>query len=135
MDCSANMNTDLPHLHELGKAAARSAMGRVAAAWPLIGTSLASGKKLCEIWEAAEQDGLGVSYPLFKLCVHRLRKRERRRAVPAGYRAAAGQTVPSPRSPQREPAPQADPLRNLREQRGNTKSFEYDPFPRKGLTQ
>ena len=129
------MNTDLPHLHELCKTAARSAMGRVTAAWPLIGPSLASGKKLHEIWEATEQDGLGVSYPLFKLCVHRLRKRERRQAVSAGYRASAGHTVQSARSSQRERAPEADPLRNLREQRAKTKRFEYDPFPRRGLTQ
>ena len=129
------MKLDMAHLRELEKMAPRTAMGRVTVAWPLIGPSLASGKKLHEIWEATEQDGLGVSYPLFKLCVHRLRKRAWGGAVPAGYRTSAGHTVQSARSSQRERAPEAGPLRNLREQRAKTKRFEYDPFPRRGLTQ
>ena len=128
------MNTELPHLRELENATPRTAMGRVVAAWSVIGPNLATGKKLWEVWEAAERDGLDVPYPLFKIYVQRLRKRDHRRPMLSIHRQTMAQAVQATESPSHRGSQAVDPLRNLREQRAKAKGFEYDPFPRKGLT-
>jgi hypothetical protein len=138
------MNSELPHLQQLVKMTPRTATGRVAAAWAVIRTNLAAGKRLREVYDAAEQDGLKVPYPQFRVYVHRLRKRDLRRVLAPGSVHSRGQTaVQKVELPcdelarQGRPLPSApsDPLRNVREQRAKKKSFEYDPFPAKGLTQ
>jgi len=138
------MNLELSHLQELVKMTPRTASGRVGAAWAVIRANLAAGKKLREIYEAAERDGLGVPYAQFKTYVQRLRKRDVRRGIhPVSIHLRAHTTVPEvePRhdAQARQGRPSqgvaSDPLRNVREQRAKKKSFDYDPFPTKGLTQ
>jgi len=109
----------------------------------VIKANLAAGKKLREVYEAAQRDGLGVPYGQFKTYVQRLRKRDLRQGSQAVSTHMRVQT-PAPRvEPRRDAAPgqarpqgaPSDPLRNVREQRAKRKSFDYDPFPTKGLTQ
>ena len=138
------MNSELSHLQELVKMTPRTASGRVGAAWAVISANLAAGKKLREVYEAAERDGLGVPYAQFKTYVQRLRKRDlRRRVQPVSIHPRAQTTIPEVEplrdAPTRQGRPSqgvaSDPLRNVREQRAKKKSFDYDPFPTKGLTQ
>jgi|ERR1700733_6071598 len=138
------MNSELSHLHELVKVTPRTASGRVGAAWAVIRTNLEAGKKLREVYEAAQRDGLGVPYTQFRVYVHRLRKRDLRRGLqPVSTRSRAQTAVPEVQRRRDAPGRQArpsqgvpcDPLRNVREQRARNKSFDYDPFPTKGLTQ
>jgi hypothetical protein len=138
------MNSELSHLQQLVKMKPRTASGRVGAAWAVISANLAAGKKLREIYEAAERDGLGVPYAQFKTYVHRLRKRDLRRGLQRVSTQACALTAGPEIEPRRDaPARQvrplqgvpSDPMRNVREQRAKNKSFEYDPFPAKGLTQ
>jgi hypothetical protein len=126
------MNSELPHLRELDKVAPRSAMGRVTAAWTLIRSHLDSGKRPHEVYQALVDDGLDLTYAQFRVYVHRLRKRDLGGKLPS--RSSGGPTHPVPTRHVAGGQPH-DPLRNLREQRAKTKSFDYDPFPRKGLTQ
>jgi hypothetical protein len=138
------MKSELWHLQQLVKMAPRTASGRVGAAWAIISANLAAGKKLREVYEAAERDGLEVPYAQFKTYVQRLRKRDRGResqSVSSQVRTQkAVLKVESQRPPparQTRPSKEipSDPLRNVREQRAKKNSFEYDPFPPKGLTQ
>jgi hypothetical protein len=140
----ASMNSELSHLQQLVKMTPRTASGRVAAAWVVIKANLAAGKKLREVYEAAQRDGLGVPYGQFKTYVQRLRKRDLRHGLQAVsthmrvQRPAPG-VEPRRDAPARQARPSqiapSDPLRNVREQRAKRKSFDYDPFPTKGLTQ
>src|ERR1700691_4036338 len=77
----ASMNSELSHLQQLVKMTPRTASGRVAAAWAVIKANLAAGKKLREVYEAAQRDGLGVPYAQFRVYIHRLRKRDLRRGM------------------------------------------------------
>jgi hypothetical protein len=141
---TANMNSELSQLQQLVRMTPRTASGRVGAAWAVIKANLAAGKKLREVYEAAQGDGLEVPYAQFKTYVQRLRKRDLRhglQAVPTHLRVQTPAPGAEPRRdaparPSRPPlgAP-SDPLRNVREQRAKRKSFDYDPFPTKGLTQ
>jgi hypothetical protein len=139
-----SMNSELSHLQQLVKMAPRTASARVGAAWAVIRANLAAGKKLREVYEAAERDGLEVPYAQFKTYVQRLRKRDLRR----GFEAVSTHSREEPAAPEVEPrrdaparparpsqAAPSDPLRNVREQRAKKKCFDYDPFPTKGLTQ
>jgi len=138
------MNSELPHLHELVRLTPRTASGRIEAAWAVISANLAAGKKLREVYEAAQKDGMGVPYAQFKTYVQRLRNRDLRRGLqPVSSHSRAHTVAPEVEPRRGAPAGQArpsqgvpsDPLRNVREQRAKKKSFEYDPFPAKGLTQ
>jgi hypothetical protein len=138
------MNSDLSHLHELMKMSPRTASGRVGALWAVIKANLAAGKKLREVYEAAQRDGLGVPYAQFRVYIHRLRKRDLRRGLQAvstqlRVETAAPEVEARRDAPARQARPSqaapSDPLRNVREQRAKKKSFEYDPFPAKRLTQ
>jgi hypothetical protein len=125
---------ELPHLHNLATTAARSRMGRVMAAWSIIEANLAAGKSLREVWEAAELDELAVPYAVFKTYVQRLRRRGLRTRPNQVSIQPAVRAVSASKPPQTLRVTQSDPFRNLREQRAKTTGFNYDPFPRKGLT-
>jgi len=121
--------TDLVHLRSLPAAEPATSTGRVAWVWPEIQAGLATGKKLREIWEAAQLDGLHIPYPQFRVYVSRLRTREKARDL------AKTACQPPPASAQSEtsPAPQEasrDPYSNLREQRQKKQQtgFEFSPF-------
>ncbi len=130
------MNSEMPHLRQLERMPPQTAMGRVAAAWTLIRANLAAGKRPWEVYEAAMKDGLEVPYQQFRVYVHRLRRRDLQRALAAPRSAHSFvQPVRAARTPQREHTINDDPLRNIREQRAKTKSFEFSPFPKKELTQ
>jgi len=126
------MNLELPHPRGLEKVAPRTAIGRMIAAWPVISRQLTAGKKPREVYEATVHDGLNVPYAQFRVYVHRLRKRELHRAMPLGSGRPL-RTQHTVSTPPNRTAP-SDPLHNLREQRAKAKAFEYDPFPREGLT-
>lgn len=55
--------SDLSHLRALPGVEPASGTGRVAWIWPEIEASLATGKKLREVWDAARADGLEIPYP------------------------------------------------------------------------
>ena len=127
------MNLEMPHLRELEKMAPRTAIGRVVAAWPHIRANLAAGKKLREVYMSAARDGIDLPYAQFRVYVHRLRKRDQQCSLPpgSGRRPTQAGRVGGV---QQQPSARVDPLRSLRELREKTKSFEYNPFPREGLT-
>ena len=91
--------------------------------------SLATGKKLREVWEAIRADGLEIPYPQFRVYVSRIRMRQSRQhrsETRTSPRAAAdSNAVPQSESPVRP-----DPFRNVREQREKKQSdgFNFDPF-------
>ncbi len=123
------MKSELLHLRSLPGAEPATSTGRVAWIWPEIEASLATGKKLREIWDAIRADGLDIPYPQFRVYVSRIRSRQsrlRRLETATIPRAAAESSAESPPEP---PAP-TDPFRNLREQREKKQSdgFSYDPF-------
>lgn len=119
---------DLVHLRSLATAEPRTKAGWVAWAWPEISAALASGKRMHEVWEALQKDGIGVPYNQFRVYVSRYRKR---------LNAAPGLAQPEPavESGAATAVEPPDPLRNLREQRQKKRraGFEYDPFPDKSL--
>jgi len=139
----SSMNSELMYLHELVKATPLTASGRVAAAWTIIRANLAAGKKLREVFAAAERDGLSVPYAHFRVYVHRLRKRDLRLGTAPPSTELRSQMAPQSTEPPlsapvkqaRPPANPLDPLYNLRAQRAKNNVFEYRPLPRKGLTQ
>jgi hypothetical protein len=98
--------------------------------WPEIEASLATGKKLREVWDAVRADGLDIPYPQFRVYVSRIRNRQsrRRQLEPATTPRAAAESSAEPQ-PQ-SPAPPPDPFSNLREQREKKQSdgFTYDSF-------
>ena len=69
------MNTELPHLRALPESAPHTKSGRIVWAWLEIQASLASGRKMHEIWEALQLDGIEMSYGQFRTYVWRIRKR------------------------------------------------------------
>jgi len=115
------------HLLALSGAEPDTAAGRVAWIWPEIQAGLATGKKLNEIWRAAQQDGLRVPYPHFRVYVCRLRQRERAHANSRPHAVASADGV-DPAAPTPEHPP--DPFHNLRVERERKKQFgfEYSPF-------
>jgi len=100
--------------------------------WPEIQAALATGKKLKEVWEAAQRDGLHISYPHFRVYISRLRRRERAWTVqppqpdqrPQSAQASNDGGPPSSKPP-------ADPLYNVRVmlEKKRQSHFEYNPFP------
>jgi hypothetical protein len=117
---------DLVHLRSLPSTEPSTKIGQVAWAWGEIEAGLAAGMKLKEVWEAANRDGLVMSYAQFRVYISRLRRRLQRSTqnhsepLPPLATDTAAVPVPSP----------ADPFKNLRELREKKKQsgFEYDPF-------
>src|ERR1700678_1509238 len=72
---AGKMNSELPHLKALPESAPRTKSGRIVWAWPEIQASLASGRKMYEIWEALQLDGIEMSYGQFRTYVWRIRKK------------------------------------------------------------
>ena len=124
------MKSELLHLRSLLGAEPATSTGRVAWIWPEIEASLATGKKLREVWDAIRADGLDIPYPQFRVYVSRIRSRQsrQRRFETATTPRAAAESSSEPPPP--SPAPPPDPFRNLREQREKKQSdrFSYDPF-------
>jgi hypothetical protein len=119
----------LANLRALPGAEPATGTGQVAWIWPEIEASLATGKKLREVWDAVRADGFDIPYPQFRVYVSRVRSRQsrQRRLEPISTaRAAADSTV----EPQAQSQAPTDPFRNLREQREKKQSggFSYDPF-------
>ena len=120
---------DLVHLRSLPAAEPATSTGRVAWVWPEIQAGLSTGKKLREIWEAAQLDGLHIPYPQFRVYVSRLRMREKAREL-AG---TACQPPPAPARSEASLVPQEvsrNPFNNLREQRQKKQQtgFDFNPF-------
>ena len=121
--------TDLVHLRSLPAAEPATSTGRVAWVWPEIQAGLSTGKKLREVWEAAQLDGLQIPYPQFRVYVSRLRKQEKARQ----FEKTACQPPSASEQSEASPATQeasVDPFDNLREQRQKKQQtgFDYDPF-------
>ena len=121
--------SDLVHLRSLPAAEPATSTGRVAWVWPEIQAGLSTGKKLREIWEAAQLDGLHIPYPQFRVYVSRLRTRDKAREL-AG---TASQPPTAPVQSETSPALQEvsrNPFNNLREQRQKKQQsgFKFDPF-------
>ena len=121
---------DLVNIRSLARREPETGTGKVMWIWPEIEASLATGKKLREVWDAVRADGLDIPYPQFRVYVSRIRNRQsrRRRLEPATTPLAAAESSAEPQ-PQ-SPAPPPDPFSNLREQREKKQSdgFTYDPF-------
>jgi hypothetical protein len=125
---SRKTKSDLVHLRSLPSLEPATGTGRVAWIWPEIEAGLATGKKLREIWEAAQSDGLGIPYAQFRVYVSRLRARRTVQSPPQlETKPLAAVNISAPAIPEEVPR---DPFRNLREQREKKQSdgFHYDPF-------
>lgn len=101
----------------------RTNVGKVRWLWPHIQNAERAGRKLKEIWEAASEDGVEMTYKQFALCVWRVRRKLHRVQPTAPVRnetshppEVAGQT--------------ADPFQNIRAEREKNSrgAFDYDPF-------
>jgi hypothetical protein len=131
---AGKMNPDLPHLKALPTTAPRTKMGRIVWAWPEIQAGLASGRKMHEIWEALQLDGVEMSYGQFRTYVWRIRKKDVPAAVsgaasaPAAASASNAGSVP-PRSPLHvsPTGNEHDPLANIRESERKRVVFDYRP--------
>src|ERR1700678_3941829 len=91
---AGKMNSELPHLKALPESAPRTKSGRIVWAWPEIQASLASGRKMHEVWEALQLDGIEISYGQFRTYVWRIRKK----GVPVAVGATASASVAAPAS-------------------------------------
>jgi hypothetical protein len=91
--------------------------------------SLATGKKLREVWEAVRADGLEIPYPQFRVYVSRIRMRQSRQHRSETKTPPHAALCPST-EPQTESPVRSDPFRNVREQREKKQSdgFGFDPF-------
>src|SRR5271169_6307174 len=87
---AGKMNPELPHLKALSESAPRTKSGRIVWAWPEIQASLASGRKMHEIWEALQLDGIEMSYGQFRTYVWRIRKK----GIPAAVKARESVMAP-----------------------------------------
>jgi hypothetical protein len=117
--------SDLVHLRCLPSNQPATKIGQVTWAWKEIEAGLAAGMKLKEVWHAARQDGLDVSYAQFRVYISRLRHRRQRSTAAPLPPSVVGNAEPG--LPVSLPS---DPFNNLREQREKKKQsgFEYDPF-------
>jgi len=130
---AGKINPELPQLKALRESAPRTKSGRVVWAWPEIQASLASGRKMHEIWEALQFDGIEVSYGQFRTYVWRIRKK----GVPTAVNATAsviapssdGGRVPTPTVVPASPSAVnlRDPLANTREAKRKRMVFDYRP--------
>ncbi len=129
---SGKINPELPHLKALRESAPRTKSGRIVWAWPEIQASLAGGRKMHEIWEALQLDGIEMSYGQFRTYVWRIRKRGLPAAVEATESVVApgsnAWSVPPSITPsQRSTDDARDPLANLRESEQKREVFDYRP--------
>ena len=133
--------TDLANLRALSTSAPRTKSGRIMWAWPQIQASLNSGRKMHEIWEALQLDGVEMSYGQFRTYVWRIRKRLTENAdrtqsspaiVPPPTRDTRHSVVQDPGVSVAGPA--RDPLANIRreQERKRKSGFTYDPVPDDG---
>ena len=131
---AGKINPELPHLKVLRESAPRTKSGRIVWAWPEIQASLASGRKMHEIWEALQLDGIEMSYGQFRTYAWRIRKR----GVPTAVSATASAPVTAAASntgslpPRITPSSRLtagvrDPLANLRESERKREVFDYRP--------
>lgn len=130
---AGKINPELPHLKALRESAPRTKSGRIVWAWPEIQASLASGRKMQEIWEALQLDGIEMSYGQFRTYVWRIRKK----GVPAAVSAAsASVAAPASNAASEPPGPPLqlgptvnvrDPLANIREAERKRVVFDYRP--------
>lgn len=124
---AGKINPKLPHLKALPESAPRTKSGRIVWAWPEIQAGLASGRKMHEIWEALQLDGIEMSYGQFRTYVWRIRKK----GVPAAVSATASASVAAPASnagtPPESTVSVHDPLANLRESEKKREVFDYRP--------
>jgi len=131
---AGKINPKLPHLKSLRESAPRTKSGRIVWAWPEIQASLASGRKMQEIWEALQLDGIEMSYGQFRTYVWRIRKK----GVPAAVIAAASESVAAPASNAGSVPPSTplhlsptvsvrDPLANIRKSAKKRDWFDYRP--------
>jgi len=129
---AGKINPELPHLNALRESAPRTKSGRIVWAWPEIQAGLASGRKMHEIWEALQLDGIEMSYGQFRTYVWRIRKK----GVPVPVNATesvmapgsdAGSVPPRITPSSRSTAGVHDPLANLRESERRREVFDYRP--------
>lgn len=130
---AGKITPELPHLKALRESAPRTKSGRIVWAWPEIQASLASGRKMHEIWEALQLDGIEMSYGQFRTYVWRIRRKGVTTAVSAPTSVVApGSDVGSapPQTVARtslETVNVRDPLANTREAERRRVVFDYRP--------
>jgi len=105
-----------------------TSIGWVRWMWPEIQGALATGKKLKEVWKAAQRDGLQGSYAQFRVYVSRVRRKQQppspsSQCLPQSMTAAVDSSITPGKAP--------DPLHNIRVQleKKRQSHFEYSPFP------
>lgn len=111
----------------------QSKAGKVLWVWPEIVAGLDAGWKLKDIWKAALQDGIEMTYKEFTVYVSRIRRKKNRlppqdRDEPHSRFRSTETSLPSSEG--------ADPFQNIRQQREKKRigGFEFDPFSdNKGL--
>jgi hypothetical protein len=106
--------------------------GRVLWVWPEIVSGLDAGWKLKDIWKAALQDGIEMTYKEFTVYVSRIRRKKKR--FPQADRE--DRHLPFRGADEPTSSESADPFQNLRQQRDRKRAggFELDPFSdNKGL--
>jgi len=138
---------DLDRLRQRVGERPRTKVAQVRQAWPDIKQLQAAGHSLKDIWTWLDESGLEIGYANLSHCLRQLRRRDlaaqsHRQDLPGGPTLAPTDSDGEEQPHQRQPGGQsqgsrltADPLRNLRVQRSRKKTFEYDPFPKEGLTQ
>ncbi len=147
-----NQYLDLDRLHKRLREKPRTKAGQVRQAWPEIKRLLAAGHTLKDVWAWLNEIGLEIGYARLSHYIGQLRRRDDAAQSQiqdllrglANFSAEPGtnadaQEQNSQNSPpvlrQQEANVGSDPLRNVREQRARKRTFEYNPFPTKGLTQ
>jgi excisionase family DNA binding protein len=108
-----------------------TSIGWVRWIWPEIENALATGKKLKEVWEAAQQDGLQVSYAQFRVYVSRIRRKQQLRTSPFLSPQVLPQIQTTATDSSITEQTPRDPLYNIRVQleKKRQSHFEYNPFP------
>jgi predicted nucleic acid-binding Zn-ribbon protein len=137
---------DLDRLRRRAAEKPRTKAGQIRQAWQEIKELQAAGHSLRDIREWLKDIGVEIGYCNLSQCLSRLRRRERTTESQIqellSHLTVIKQEQPrqeqprqdQPASPAEPLGDKSDPLRNLREQRARKKSFEFDPFPTKGLT-
>jgi hypothetical protein len=129
---AGKIDSELPHLKALRESAPRTKSGRIVWAWPEIQASLASGRKMHEIWEALQLDGIEMSYGQFRTYVWRIRRKGVHMAASAMAASVAAPGSNAGSMPPGSPASQSavnlrDPLANIRESEKKHDWFDYRP--------
>jgi hypothetical protein len=116
------------HLRSLPSQTPRTSTGWVQWMWPEIQAGLETGKKLREVWEAVQKDGMNIPYPQFRCYVSRVRRRQHKQGTPSPKVFLQMECTLTDDTRLRG---QADPLYNVRMQLEKKREFhfEYNPFP------